>query len=57
MNVNFHHPFQLGQKDIALASALPGMLCIETIFSLLERLLPWNEHGFELAVKSLLTIR
>ena len=53
MNANFHRAFQLGQMYVPMASAPLGMLCLDSVFSLPVRLLPWNGHRLGMTVTTL----
>ena len=50
MNVNFHRAFQLDHRNAPIASAPLGMFCLDSVSSLLARLLPWNGHRSAMTV-------
>jgi len=53
LSANFHRTNQLGQRNTSMCSAPLGMLCFDSIFSLLARILPWNGHRLEMVVTHL----
>lgn len=55
-NSNFHRANQLGQRNAPTASAPLGIICLDCVFSLLARLLPWDGHCLGMTVPQVCTV-